>query len=404
LVRRTLLVLIAIGTIILAYLLFAHRNAPPDVPFARVTRGTVVSSLTTNGKVEPIEWASARAEVAGLVVRTAVKRGDKVAKGAMLIELDPAPVSADLAAAQARVAQAQAELQVFTGGGRAADVAAISGSLEAAKQELATAEREYESDRRLEAKGAITPVEVTAAKEKVARAKLQIQSLEQRKAALVSPPDRSAAEARLHEAEAAVAAARQKIGMTVVRAPVAGTVFQFDIKVGAYLNPGDLVANIGKLDTVRVIVYVDEPDLGRVEVGMPVTITWDALPGRQWTGNVERKPTQVITLGTRQVGEVSCVIGNPDLDLLPGTNVNAEIRSKVVENAVTVPNAALRRENGATGVFVLAGRTLQWRDLKLGVASVVRSQVLSGVQDGDSVALPTDRNLKEDMRVTPVYP
>jgi HlyD family secretion protein len=137
---------------------------------------------------------------------------------------------------------------------------------------------------------------------------------------------------------------------------------------------------------------------------MPVTITWDAKPGRQWTGTVERKPTQVIPLGTRQVGEVSCIIGNPDLELLPGTNVNAEIRSKVVQNTLTIPNSTLRREGGRTGVFVLEGDRIKWRELKLGVASVVSSQILSGLQEGDSVALPTDRTLKENIVVAPVYP
>src|SRR3974390_1736856 len=111
LVRRSLLVLLALASVILAYLLFARRNAPPEIPFTRITRDTVVSALTTNGKVEPIEWATARAEVGGLVVRTAVKRGDKVGMGAMLIQLDAAPLEGDLDAAQARVAAVQADLQ-----------------------------------------------------------------------------------------------------------------------------------------------------------------------------------------------------------------------------------------------------------------------------------------------------
>jgi HlyD family secretion protein len=403
-VKRLLLILIAITSVILVYLLITRRNTPPTIPFTKVTRETVVSALTTNGKVEPLEWGSARAEVAGLVTRTLVKRGQNVTKGAVLVELQAAPVQSDLAAAQARVAQAQAEIQTLNQGGRSAELATINGSLEAAKQELAAGQREYDVNRRLQAKNAITGLEVTTSKERVERAQLQIQSLGQRRSALVSQPDRSAADARLHEAEASVASAREKIAMTVVRAPVSGTVYQLDIKPGAYLNPGDLVGNIGKLDTVRVVVYVDEPDLGRVEVGMPVTITWDAVPGRQWTGTVERKPTQVIALGTRQVGEVGCVIGNPDLDLLPGTNVNAEIRSKVVDNALTIPNSALRRDAGKIGVFVLAGGRIQWQEVKLGVASVVRSQVLSGLGEGDSVALPTDRALKDGAPVTPVYP
>lgn len=402
--RRLLLILIALGVVILAFLLLSRRNAPPPVPFAKVTRETIVSALTTNGKVEPLQWASARTEVAGLVQRAGVHRGQKVEKGALLVQLDSAPLQTDLAAAQARVAQVQAEIQTLRQGGRSGELANLNASLDAARLELGAAQRDYEVNRRLQAKNAITGQEVLNSRERVERAQLQIQSLEQRRSAMVSQPDRSAGEARLREAEASVAAARGKIAITVVRAPINGTVYQFDLKPGAYLNPGDLVANIGRLETVRVIVYVDEPDLGRVEVNMPVTITWDAMPGRQWTGVVERKPTQVIALGTRQVGEVSCVIGNPDLDLLPGTNVNAEIRSKVVANALTMPNAALRREAGRTGVYVLDGDRIHWRDLKLGVASVVRTQILSGLNDGDSVALPTDRTLKNNLEVAPVYP
>lgn len=402
--KRLLLILIAIASVILFFLFLTRRNAPPEIPFTKVVRETIVSALTTNGKVEPIEWASARSEVAGLVRRLGVHRGDRVAPEQVLVELDTASLQSELAAAEARVAQVQAELTTLQAGGRAAELATIQGSIDAAKLELAAAQREYETNLRLQQKNAITGVEVTASRERADRARQQIQALEQRRAALVSASDRGAAEARLREAQAAVASARQKIAMLTVRSPIAGTVYQFDLKPGAYLNPGDLVANIGRLDHVRVIVYVDEPDLGRVEIGMPVTITWDAMPGRQWTGTVERKPSQVIALGTRQVGEVGCVIGNPDLDLLPGTNVNAEIRSKVVESALAIPNAALRRESGRTGVFLLDGGRIQWRELKLGVASVVKSQVAGGLKEGDSVALPTDKALKENMPVAPVYP
>lgn len=402
--RRLLLVLIAIVSAVLIYVLVNRRNAPPEIPFAKVNRETIVSALTTNGKVEPLQWASARTETAGLVRRTMVQRGQKVKVGTALVQLESAPIHSELAGAEARVAQVQADLQTLNQGGRAAEIATINASLDAAKQELAAAQREYDVNVRLQSKNAIAPVEVTTARERLDKARLQIQSLEQRRGALVSGPDRRAAEARLREAQASVAAARDKLGMTLVRAPLEGTVYQFDIKPGAYLNAGDLVANIGKLEVVRVIVYVDEPDLGRVEVHMPVMITWDALPGRQWTGVVERKPTQVIALGTRQVGEVGCVIGNPDLDLLPGTNVNAEIRSKVVENALSIPNSALRRNGSRTGVYVLAGDRIEWRDVKLGVASVVRSQVVNGLQEGDSVVLPTDRALKNDMVVAPAYP
>ncbi len=402
--RRLLWALTATGALVLLYFLLMRRHAPPEVPFTKVVRESVVSALTTNGKVEPLQWASARTEVAGLVSRIETHRGQKVVRGTPLVQLDSVAAQSEVAAAQARVGQVQADLETLRQGGRSTEIATLGANLDAAKQELAAAQRDYDALQRLQAKNAATGAEVNAARERLERAQVQIRGLEQRRTSLVSQPERSAAEARLREAQASVAAARGKMGMLVVRAPIAGTVYQFDLKPGAFLNPGDLVANIGKLEAVRVIVYVDEPDLGRVEVGMPVNITWDALPARRWTGLVERKPSQVVALGTRQVGEVSCIIGNPDLDLLPGTNVNAEIRSQVVQNALTIPNASLRREGERTGVFLLADGRIVWREVKLGVASVVRSQVLSGLQEGDSIALPSDRALKNNMAVSATYP
>lgn len=260
-----------------------------------------------------------------------------------------------------------------------------------------------DSVKRLQAKDAATLDDVRAAADRLDRARLQIQSAESRRAALVNRSDLAAAEGRLREAEAAAAAARVRIAMTIVRAPIAGVVYQFDLRPGAYLNPGDLVAGIGRLDRVRVIIYVDEPDLGRVEVGKPVTITWDARSGRSWKGVVDKLPTQVAALGTRQVGEASSVIENPGHELLPGTNVNAEIRSQAVRNAIVIPTAAVRREGGKTGVYVLAGDRIEWRDVKLGVGGTARTQV-EGIEDGASVVLPTDRPLAGGMSVKPVYP
>jgi HlyD family secretion protein len=209
----------------------------------------------------------------------------------------------------------------------------------------------------------------------------------------------------VHEAEASVDAARNNVNLSVVRAPIAGTVYQFDLTLGAFLQVGDLVANIGRLDRVRVKVYVDEPDLGRMGIGMPVTITWDAMPGHQWKGEVDRLPTEITPLGTRQVGEVGCVIDNPGGELVPGTNVDATIQSRVVENAVTAPREALRRENGVDGVLALGNENvLEWNPVQIGVTSAGRVQVISGLNAGDSVALPTERVLKAGMKVTPVYP
>lgn len=380
----------------------AWRKQPPEVQFLRVVRETITSSVPTNGKVEPIEWATARAERAGPVQKIHIQRGQHVAKDAALVEIDSTEARADLAAAQSRIAQIHAELDVVNRGGRATDLAEISSGLERAHLELENAQKEYEKLVRLEAKQAATAVEVAAAKTRMDQAQIQIHSLEQRRSSLVAPADRTAALARLHDAESAAALAEQRIRQSVVRAPIDGVVYQFDLKPGAYLSPGDVVASIGLLDRVRVNVFVDEPDLGSVAKAMPVVITWDALRGRQWKGEVDKTATQIVPLGTRQVGEVVCVIRNPDSDLLPGTNVNVEILSRSAENALTIPKEAVRRERGQEGVYVLAGDRLAWKKVTLGVANTTRTQV-EGLSEGDAVALSSGKPLKDGMAVRAVF-
>lgn len=381
-----------------------RKSAPPEVPFTKVTRATVISALNTNGKVEPIEWASARAERQGVVRKVFVKLGQQVAQGAQIVALDVSDAASDLAAAHAQIASAQAQEQVLQQGGPQSERTQIENDVASARTGLQNAQKEYDALQRLVAKQAATRIELESARQRVEQAQLQIAALERRRASLVAPTDLPVARARLNEAESSASLARTNLSRSVVRAPIDGTVYQFDLKVGSFVNPGDLVANVGKLAQVRVTVYVDEPDLGRVQTGMPVTISWTALPGRQWKGVVDKVPTQVVALGARQVGEVGCIIDNPDRDLLPGTNIDAEIQSRVVPNAISMPKEALRREGGVNGVYLLQRDRLAWRPVKIGVSSYTRAEVLQGLSDGDSIALPTDKPVKNGLKVAPVYP
>jgi HlyD family secretion protein len=139
--------------------------------------------------------------------------------------------------------------------------------------------------------------------------------------------------------------------------------------------------------------------LGRVSPGESVRITWDALPGKEWKGTVEKRPSEVISLGTRQVGEVLCTIDNAARELVPGTNINAFILTQVVNNALTIPKEAVRRDSGI-GVFVLQpDSTVKWQQIRTGASDALRVEVVSGLKDGDQVAEPTDVTLKSGMKV-----
>jgi HlyD family secretion protein len=396
--------LLLIPVIVLMAFAALRRSAPPEIPFTRVTRETIVSTLTTNGKVEPIEFSAVRAEAAGAVEHIYVDKGQSVAQGQLLLRQNPGQANAALSGAEARIAQSQAELETISNGGSAREIAQIDSGLASARSALSVAQKDYDALSRLKAKGAATQTEVDAAKNAVDRSKLDIEALEHRRTVLVTANDRSAAEARVREAESSAASAKVSLAMAQVHSPISGVLYAFDVKPGAYLNPGDQIGAVGRLDRMRVTVYVDEPELGRVAKGMPVTITWDALPGRSWKGTVERTPTQVSTLGTRQVGEVTVVVENPDHTLIPGTNVNAEIRSSVAQNAVTIPKEVLRRQGTVSGVFKLVDDKIHWQPVKLGVASVATVQVLEGLAPEDAVALPFDNPLKDGDSVRPVFP
>jgi HlyD family secretion protein len=401
--RHVLLFLLLLLAAILVWA-YTKKNEPPTVPFAKVKRETLVSTLPTNGKVEPLQFASVRVDTAGLVAKLPVKQGQRVAKDAVLAELSAPSLHAQLSAAEARVEQAKAELANIERGGRKADLVEIESDLARAKLDREAALREYNALHRLEEKQAATREEVAAAHGKLRQSDLEIEGLERKRAALVGSSDRAVADARLREAEASVQLARQRIADSIVRSPIAGVVYSLPIKLGAYLNAGDLVANVGVLDRLRVRVYVDEPELGRVAVGLPVNITWDALPGERWPGVVEKLPTEIQPLGTRQVGEVLCTIENPAHELVPGTNVNAEIQASVTANALTIPKEALRRNPSGIGIFALMGGAIHWRPVKTGSSSVNRIQIPEGVAEGDAVALPTDFALHDGERVSPVYP
>lgn len=402
--RTILILLVVVAAGVLIWTLTRFKSQPLEVQFGHATLATIHSSVMTNGKVEPLEWAVAKAERSGAVEKILIRRGENVAAGQALVELDGSEARAQLGSAQAKIEEARAQLDLLAHGGRSTDLAEISAGIARARLDLSNAQNDYDRLARLEQKQAATRAEVDAAKQRVEAAKLQIESFEKRKGALVSGPDRAAAEARLNDAEAAAKLAQVQIDQSVVRAPIEGTVYQFDIKPGAYLNAGDAVASIGRLNQARVNVWVDEPDLGRVAKGMPVVISWVALPGRQWDGEVDRMPTEIVQQGTRQVGEVVCVIRNPDRDLLPGTNVDVEIRSQTVENAVTVAKEAVRTEHGQSGVYLLVGDHLEWRRVQLGVSNTTRIQVTAGLSPGDAVALFSEKPLHEGMQVKAVFP
>jgi HlyD family secretion protein len=395
-----ILLLIAIAG---AWWIYRIKSEPPTVPFAKALRQKISNNLATNGKVEPEDYTEVRASVPGLVQRLPVHQGDMVKQGQVFAEISQPGLEQELQSAEARAEVARAELSTLTAGGRSADLAEIDGNLALLRKQREEAAATVDSLDRLVKKQAATAFDLKQAQNAVADMDTRIQGLEKRRPVLVSHGDIEGAQARIKEAEASIALAKMHMAENTIPAPMSGIVYDLPARAGSYLHPGDLLGSIGKVDPVRVRVYVDEPELGRVAIGQPVRITWDASAGREWLGTVEKLPTQIVALGARQVGEVLCTIHNRDHDLIPGTNVNVFILTQVVENALTIPKTAVRRERG-TGVYALEkDNTVKWVNIVTGASDALRVEVVSGLSEGDAVMLPSDVTIHDSAQVTPRF-
>ena len=392
--------LLVVPAVLLLWWAAARRDSVASVHFAVAKRQTLESVVSTNGKLEPVDYAAARAEIAGVVQDVLIERGQEVRAGQPLVALDSVSERAAVDTAKAQLEAAKAELETVRQGGKLSLLTNYEGQLQAAQMALRDAQRKLDSAKRLYAKQAATRAEVIAAETALANAKQTVQAIENNRQSLVAPSDRDTSIAKFQDAKAGLALAQHKLDLSVIKAPMAGIAYQFDIKKGAYLEIGALVAMVGNIDQMRVRVYVDEPDLGRISQGLPVDITWQARPGQHWHGRVTQVPTEVIALQTRQVGVVTCTIDNPDHELLPGTNIDANIISRVVHDAVSVPKQALQSTATQAGVWKLInGNRITWQPVTAGVSTVTSVEIKSGLNAGDRVVLPSDATLKNGMQV-----
>jgi HlyD family secretion protein len=390
---------IAVAVLLLAS--FMSRDEVIPVRAATVERSLIRSVISTNGKVEPLQSFEAHAPVGTTVKKLLVKEGDRVKKGQLLAQLDSADANSQAARALAQVRASQADLSAQQSGGNQEEVLTLQAQLVKSRNERDTAQRNLEALKRLEQQGAASPGEVKQAEDQLAAADADLKLSQQKQKQRYSQPEIDRVEAQKAEAQSAYAAAGNILSQLNIRAPFDGVVYSLPVHQGAYVNPGDLVLQEADLSKVLVRAYVDEPDVGRLERGQKIDLTWDAMPGRIWQGSVSSIPSTVKLLGTRNVGETTCVVDNQDLKLLPNINVGVTIVTAEHQNALTVPREALRLDGSKTFVYQIVNNELKRRDIQTSISNLTEVEVTSGVADNALLALASTNSkpLREGVAV-----
>lgn len=377
----------------LVVLLIAYstlHQAPLKVRVTAVQRGPIRSVVSTNGKIEPIRNFEAHAPIATTVRRLMVKEGDHVKQGQILLQLDDADIRAKAASADAQIKAAQADQNALKTGGTQEEVITLNSQLIKARNAKDTAQHNLDALRRLQQQGAASSGEVRQAEDTLQRAQADLTLLEQKQKERYSQPEIARIEAQGAEAQAAYASAEDALHKSTVRAPFDGIVYSVPAKEGSFVQGGELLLQEADLSQVLVRAFVDEPDVGRLQVGQKVEVTWDAIPGRVWNGSVNTVPATVKLRGNRNVGETTCLIGNQDLRLLPNINVGVTIVTAEHQNVLTLQRDALRMDDSRPYVFRIQGDRLHQQTVAFSLQNLTRVEITSGLSEGDKVALPAD--------------
>ena len=196
-------------------------------------------------------------------------------------------------------------------------------------------------------------------------------------------------------------AAEDSLRDSEIRAPKDGSVYSLPVRQGQYVNAGDLIVAVAKLETVRVRAFVDEPDIGRLQKGQQVELTWDAIPGRVWKGTLTQVPTTVTTRGARNVGEITSTVDNTDHKLLPNVNVSVSVVTAKDDGALSVPREAVHQDSNGRFVFEVVNDELKRKAIETSVSNLTRIEITKGLSDNSLVALGTlsSQQLRDGLQV-----
>ena len=379
------------AAVILALILYSYLHQTPiKVHAVRVERGPIRSVISTNGKIEPVQTFEAHAPIATTVKRVFVREGDHVHKGQLLLQLDDEDIRSQAAKAQAQIKAAQASLSATKNSGTQEEILTLNAQLTKARAARNVAQRNLDALKRLQQQGAASPGEVRQAEVTLENAQADLNLAEQKQKDRYSGPEVASTEAQATEAQAAYESAEDALSKSSVRAPFEGIVYSLPVKLDAFVQAGDLLLQEADLSHVLVRAFVDEPDVGRLQTGEKVEVTWDAVPGRTWTGIVNTVPSTVKLHGNRNVGETTCLIDNQDLRLLPNINVGVTIVVAEHNNVLTLQRDALHIDDGTPYVFRIVDNHLKRQAITFSLQNLTRVEITSGLSEGDAVAMPAE--------------
>jgi RND family efflux transporter MFP subunit len=413
-----------------------------------ITRGPIDVVVSGTGNIDPLAQADLTFSVNGNIGNIFVKVGDEVKAGDILMDLDPSSIDVNLISAEAdlvqtetnlndlldednwklSLAQAQSDLaaardQLHTAdytksvraqGNRASTktVLAQEGRVLLAKKtldqakhracdgtpddhdcaqaaiNLSNAQQAYDSAVRTLNwyTGHPTDIQQAQLDSDVAVAQAKVDQAQKQVDILTNGPDPD----KVAAARAQVQAAQARVNQSKIIAPFDGRITAVYYKTGDKVTPGKAGIGIADDSQFHIQTTVDELDIASIKRGQSVSISLDALPGVVLDGKVDEIDLAPDPSQSTTEYPVVVSVSNPGPDARIGMTASLDINVSHKEDALLVPNWALRVDNTTGQVYVMVknGTSYERQDVKLGLRNDADSEVLDGLQAGDTVGVP----------------
>jgi HlyD family secretion protein len=423
---------------------FAQPAATP-IRTATADRGTVTSVVSGTGSLLPAGRMTVGFKQAGILTEVDVKVGDKVTTGQLLARVDASTQQAALAQAQASLASAQANLQTTQSPLTAAQIAQLQHQVSNAQQNyndtVASVNATNQADAATVANDqakvntdcGIDPASVACSQartqlandqskqhmdaisgqSRINSASQQITSSRDNLAVQtqVKPNSLASSQAQVASAQAQVQAAQVALNQTTLTAPTSGVVISINgvpgetAGGGTAQSPGSLAPapSTGGTGGSSGFMVIDdnssfvavmpfaETDSARLAANQTVAFTFDAIPNLTISGHVLSISPSATVVSNVVDYYVSFVLNRTDPRLREGMTVNASVTVAQADNAVRVPNAAVRTTGGTTMVTVLSKGLQVPTEVITGVVGDTYTEIKAGLNEGDTVVLPALR-------------
>ena len=349
--------------------------APVSVQTAHLQRIAIQRDVDLQGTLLSPDQARVSSEVAGIIREVPVQLGTEVRAGDPLVRLEPRELQLALDRAESAMHQTEAQLGVDHASSAKPPADDQIASVRQAIANRDDATNTFARAQQLHARGLMSKVDYDTAETRLKVAEANYQAALDNARSL---------RAQLQDRRAAYELAGKKLADAVIRAPVAGSVSERLVQPGEFIRENTPVATIVQMNPLKLKTAIQERHAAMIHPGQQVQFTVEAFPDRQFTGKIAYV-SPAVDQATRTF-PVEALVENPDRVLKPGFFAKGIAQTRLDQNVLAAPEAAISTLAGVSTVYVVENGKARQQQVTLGARQRDLVEIVSGLTGNETLA------------------